>query len=85
MNRSTSTAPGTIVNRAGAVPSRPTTSSAKLWQPISTRFAWSSTVTIANRCVSQHEPTQCPSPPWIDTTVGTPVSREASSAIQPHG
>ena len=85
VNRATSTAPGTMVKRAGSVPSRWTTSSANDRQPISTAPAWSSTRTMASRCVSQQEPTQWPSPPWMDTTLGTPVSREASSTAHPHG
>lgn len=61
------------------------TSWAKLSQPISRALAWFSTRSIAARCVSQHAPTQCPSPPWMETTVGTPACRAASSTAQPLG
>ena len=48
--------------------------------------AWSSTVRIASRCVAQQStPTQWPSPPWIDTTLGKPRRLEASSAARPVG
>jgi hypothetical protein len=76
---------GTIVKRSRATPRRSTTSPAKLSQPISSASAPSSTRSIASRWVSQQEPTQWPSPPWIETTVGTPISRAASSTAQPLG
>ena len=85
VKRAVSTAPGTMVKRAGSVPRRSTTSSRNDGQPISTLLAWSNTRVMARRCVSQQLPTQWPSPPWIDTTVGTPMIRDASSAIQPQG
>jgi len=52
---------------------------------MSRALAWASTSHMATRWVSQHEPTQCPSPPWIETTVGTPMRRAASSVAQPVG
>ena len=35
--------------------------------------------------VLQQVPTQWPSPPWIDTAVGTPVDRDACSTASPGG
>ena len=80
-----SVAPGTMVNRSGSVPWWPTTSSRKLGLPISTAPAWSRTVVMAALWVLQQVPTQWPSPPWIDTAVGTPVDRDACSTASPGG
>jgi hypothetical protein len=84
-NRSASTAPGTIVKRPGGVPKRPTTSSRNEADPMSRAPAWSRTVRIARSCVGQQEPTQCPSPPWMETTHGTPSVRAAAIAARPVG
>ena len=86
MKRATSTAPGTKVKRSGGgEPKRPVTSAAKLRPPIRRAPACAQVRSMASRCVSQHEPTQCPSPPWIETRLGAPVRREARSVAQPVG
>ena len=74
-----------MVKRAGSDPSRSQTSSTKEAPPISSALAWASTSHMATRWVSQQEPTQWPSPPWIETTLGTPSLRAASSTAQPVG
>ena len=79
------TAPGTMVKRAGSEPRRSQTSPTKDRPPMRSALAWASTAHMATRWVSQHEPSQWPSPPWIETTVGTPISLAASSVAQPVG
>ena len=53
--------------------------------PISNASAVSSTRCMARRWVWQHDPTQWPSPPWIDTTTGIPDRFAARTAAQPVG
>src|SRR3712207_9329559 len=68
-----------------SLPRLPTTSSRKLALPMSTADDESTTARIASAWVRQQVPTQCPPPPWMLTTAGSPVSRAAASTARPGG